>query len=255
MSTVPATPAPAAPIDVARRARQVFLVSLVVTALLYVVPYGHTVGYPLVLISTLAHELGHGLAAAAVGGSFDSLKVWPDASGVTFWSGEVGRLGRAFVAAGGLVGPAFAALFLLLLGRRSRVARISLGTLGALLLVLDVLRVRNPFGLVFVALLAAALLLVALKASDLVAQLALVFLAVQLALSVYSRGDYLFTARAMTAAGPALSDVAVIAEALWLPHWLWGILCGAVSVLALVAGMHGFLAGNQTRAGSTLSGS
>ena len=52
---------------------------------------------------------------------------------------------------------------------------------------------RNPFGLVYVPLLAATLLVIGWKARAEIAQMVLVFVAVQLALSVYSRGDYLFS--------------------------------------------------------------
>ena len=68
----------------------------------------------------------------------------------------------------------------------------------------------------------------------------MVFLAVQLALSVYSRGDYLFTRAAVSSAGIGPSDVAVMAAALFLPYWFWGALCGALSLLLLYAGARAF---------------
>ena len=37
---------------------------------------------PLVLLATLMHELGHGLAALMLGGSFAQLQLWADGSGV-----------------------------------------------------------------------------------------------------------------------------------------------------------------------------
>lgn len=88
--------------------------------------------------------------------------------------------------------------------------------LGAGLLLVALFLVRNAFGLWFTALLAAACFVVALRAPRL-SQGFVVFLAVQLALAVYSRGDYLFTKTAVTAAGAGPSDVAVIAGALFLP--------------------------------------
>jgi hypothetical protein len=67
-----------------------------------------------------------------------------------------------------------------------------------------------------------------------------VFLAVQLALSVYSRSDYLFTRTAVSSAGTGQSDVAVMAAALFLPYWFWGALCGALSLVLLYAGGKAF---------------
>lgn len=45
-----------------------------VTLILYFVPLLSPLAYPFMLLSTLAHEMGHGLAAVLVGGHFDSFK-------------------------------------------------------------------------------------------------------------------------------------------------------------------------------------
>jgi hypothetical protein len=80
-----------------------------------------------------------------------------------------------------------------------------------------------------------------LKAARDVAQLIVLFIGVQLALSVFSRSDYLFTNIAHTAAGPAPSDVAHMADALFLPYWFWGLFCGAVSIAVLIGGLRAFI--------------
>ena len=212
---------------------------MAVTTLLYAVPGGRTLAWPLVLVSTLAHELGHGLAAVLLGGRFDSLVIHADASGAAIWSGSFGRLGVATVSAAGLVGPAVASFLLLVLGRTPRGARVLLAVVGAGLSIVAVLLVRNPFGWWFTALLALACVTVAWRAARL-SQAFVVFLAVQLALSVYSRSDYLFTRVAASASGTGPSDVAVMAGALFLPYWFWGALCGAVSLVVLYAGARVF---------------
>ncbi len=214
---------------------RVLAISVAITAVLYFVPGGRTLAWPLVLLSTLAHELGHGLAAVVLGGRFDSLAIHSDASGAAIWSGSFGRVGVATVAAAGLVGPAVTAFLLLILGRDPRRARALLALLGAGLAVVALLLVRNPFGWWFTALLTLTFVLLALRAPRL-SQAVVVFLAVQLALSVYSRSDYLFTRSAVTSSGTGPSDVAVMAAALFLPYWFWGALCGAFSLLVLYAG-------------------
>ena len=138
-------------------APRVFAISVAATALLYAVPFGRTIAWPLVLVSTLAHELGHGLAAALLGGHFESLRLHADASGVALWSGAFGRLATATVAAAGLVGPALAAFVLMGLGRSRRRARVVVATLGLGLLAVAVLVVGNPFGFAFTVLLASLL--------------------------------------------------------------------------------------------------
>ena len=41
------------------RTRAILIASIVVTVALYAIPYGHYIAYPLMLLSTLAHEMGH----------------------------------------------------------------------------------------------------------------------------------------------------------------------------------------------------
>jgi hypothetical protein len=220
----------------ARRAWLFLAISVGVTVALFYVPYGHTIGFPLVLMSTVAHELGHGIAGILVGGSFESMQIHADASGVAFTSGYDGRFARAIVAAGGLVGPACAAAIAFGLARRARSAQIGLVVIGAMLVLSVPLVVRNLFGVVYVLALGAVLLGIGLRARASIAQLALLFVAVQLALSVFSRSDYLFVGNAEIGGTVMRSDVGAMAEALLLPYWFWGGVCGLFSIVVLVAG-------------------
>ena len=233
---LPFEPARAAS-HISRTTLWVVVVSVGLTVVLYLVPYGRTVAWPLVLLSTLVHELGHGVAAIVAGGRFELLEVWSDGSGAAHYSGDFGRLASAFVAGGGLLGPAAAAAFGFAAGRSPRAARGGLLVLGAGLLVAEIMVIRTLFGLLFVGLLAVTLIALGGWARPLIVQLVLVFIAVQLALSVFARGDYLFTRTAQTAAGPMPSDTAQMAAALWLPFWFWGALCGIASVAVLLLGL------------------
>jgi hypothetical protein len=226
----------ARPAATADRARLVFLASVAVTAGLYLLPVGGVLARPLVWLAALVHELGHGVAAMLVGGHFDKLVIYADGSGVASHAGDYGAASRAFVAAGGLVGPAVGAMFGFVAARRANTARWFLGATGAALALAELLVIRNLFGFVFAGLVAAALLACAAKGSARLAQSVLVFLSVQLALSVYAGGGYLFTDTARTAAGLLPSDSAQMADALIGPYWFWGGVCAAVSVAALLVG-------------------
>ena len=195
------------------------------------IPGGRWAWWPLMLLSTLVHELGHGLAAVFVGGDFVSLEMFADGSGVAATAHSGGRTARAVISTGGLVGPAIVACG----------ARVALGVLAGVLLLALVLVVRNLFGVAYVLALSGLLAAVVRFGSAWAARVGLVFLAVQLSLSVFSRGDYLFTPVARTGAGNMPSDVALIADALLLPYWLWGGVCGLFSVAVLVLGMWLFL--------------
>jgi len=215
--------------------------SIVLTVAIYVVPYGYYIGYPLVLLSTLAHEMGHGLAGVLVGREFVSLQLYADGSGVATTAGSPSALRGAFVSAGGLVGPAVVAAGLFGLAKRERVAKIALALIGLSLIVTDALLVRNIFGFAFIGVTGLACLYIARDFSKETARFAIVFVATQLSLSVFSRGDYLFVEVAQTGSGAMPSDVAQIAQALWLPYWVWGALCGGFSVVVLALGVRSFL--------------
>lgn len=232
----------------AKQASTTLVISVIVTLGLYYLPYGFYVAYPLMLLSTLVHELGHGVAAVLMGGNFHEFKMWGDGSGVAYWSGDVGAAARAFISAGGLVGPAVGAALGLVCARNPRSARWFLGVLGGLLALALLLVVRNGFGFFFIGIFAAICLAVSFKASNTATQLTLVFLSVQLALSVYSRSDYLFMRYADTSAGKMPSDVEHMAMALGLPYWFWGAICIAISVAALLGGGWYFLRSSRVRA-------
>lgn len=207
------------------------------TIALYLVPHGHYGAYPLVLLSTYAHEMGHGITALLVGGRFESFVMSPDGSGLSLLRIPESRIAHAATAAGGLIGPALLAAVFFLLARRPKTARVGLLAFGVGTWVALAAVVRSLFGWVFVGALGLVCVVLGVKSSVRVAQVALAFMAVQLSLSVFSRSDYLFTETA--GAGP--SDVAQIAAALLLPYWFWGIACAAASVLVLGLGVGTFL--------------
>ena len=234
-----------APIE-ANRARWFLLAAVVVTGALYTLPFGWYVAYPLVLLSTYVHEVAHGAAALLVGGRFDSLMIYADGSGVASLSAPGGRFAVAFVAGAGLVGPAIGGAALLMLASRPKLARAGLGLCAALSVVALIAVVRNIFGWGFVGMVAAGCGAAAWRGSARIAQAVVAFLGVQLALSVFSRADYLFTRVASTGSGRHPSDVANMAEALWFPYWFWGGLCALLSVTALAAGGWAFLSLSRT---------
>lgn len=235
----------AEPEVVARRTRWFLLGSVVVTLLLYHVPYGMLLGLPLLWLSTFVHELGHGITAAMLGGNFESFVMHADGSGATSWSAGpfFGPVRRAMVAAGGLVGPAVGAAIGFVIARKPKAAQVTLliGTFA--LVVTAVLVVRNPLGWAFTGVLALVVGILATRKNPIVAQIGLVFLSTQLAMAVFSRADYLFTEHAQTADGPMPSDVGQMADALLLPYWFWGGLCGLFSVAVLAVGLWIFFKG------------
>jgi Peptidase M50B-like len=213
------------------------LIATALTLVVYLVPFAHILAWPLILVSTLMHELGHGLASLLCGGRFDNLSIWSDASGVATHYGSFSRGQLALIAAAGPLGPPMSALALFVAARNARGARIGLALLAAFLGLVCLIWVRNLFGFCFVALFATTLALIAWLARPRAAQIVCAFLGIQLSLSVFSRGDYLFTSRAETAVGIMPSDTAQIAQALFLPYWFWGGVIGLISLAILAIGL------------------
>ena len=217
------------------RSRTLLILSGLAVGVIWQLPYGKQILFPLSLFATFAHEMGHGLTALLLGQQFDQLRLYADGSGLALWYGDPGRMVRALIAAGGLVGPSFAGVGLLLLARTPRRARAVLVGLAALIAVVVATWVRNPFGIVFLLLLAGVLGLAARVLPDYGAAFLVSFVAVTLCLSWFADLDYMFSAYAEVDGRRHPSDSAVIAQALWLPYWFWGgiVALSSFSVLAL----------------------
>jgi Peptidase M50B-like len=213
---------------------------LLATALIVTVwqlPYGQMLLYPLTLLATYAHELGHGLTALLCGERFQSLVLHADGSGSATWSGNPGRIAFALIAGGGLMGPTVAGVALLLLSASARNARRMLVVMSALVLISVVLWLRNPFGIAFMLAVAVVFGLAAKFLGDRGAFLFLHVVAVALCLSWFRDLSYMFSSRAVVDGRVMPSDTEQIANALWLPYWFWGALIAVISISLTALGI------------------
>lgn len=210
--------------------RRRLILSVTAIIVIWQLPYGRQALYPLSLLATYAHELGHGLTALMVGAEFDRLLLHANGSGLALWRGNPGRIATALIAAGGLLGPTVAGVTLLLLSRSPRYVRIVLIMLAGLVVVSVGLWLRNPFGAAYLLAVAAVFGAGARYLPDTSAAFLLHLVAVTLCLSWFSDLDYMFSAHAVVDGVSHLSDSAIIADALWLPYWFWG---GLISILSL----------------------
>ncbi len=196
-----------------------------VSVLAWQIPSGNLVLYPFTLLATWFHEMGHGLAAIAVGGGFLRLDLFPDGSGLARHTlpADATGLRRALVAAGGPFGPAVAGALLIRLSPHVRASRTVLGALGIVMLASVALWIRAPFGMAIIASTGGVLVAVAAQASDRVAHFVVNLLGVQAIISTYRQIDYLFTESVVIDGQPMLSDTGRMADDLLLPHWAWAI--------------------------------
>lgn len=222
--------------------------SVAITLAMFVIPSPEHTWWlfaPFRWLHIYVHEFGHGIAALLAGGKFDSFEMYTY-SGLAH-TREAGSVAQAFVCAGGLCGPAVVGGAFLAAGRSPGLARVALAAFGGFMALSLVLWTRTPFGWGFGAAVAVLSLWVALRASPAHAQIVLVFLGVQLALSVYTGGGYLFVNHAEIQNGfSGPSDTQIMSDALGGPYWFWGILCAAFSAVVLLAGVWRYLRPSST---------
>jgi hypothetical protein len=224
--------------DLASSARMALIISVIATLVLFRTPGLHFIAYPLMLLSTLVHEMGHGVGGLLAGGEWIDFHMFKDGSGYArAWAPT--NFGTGLIGSAGLVGPALIAAVYLVVGQRPRLARITLGATGVFFALSLILWVRGGFGITFVASVAAICIAIAVLSSAETSRLVLLFLATQLALSAYSRGDYLFEDYVdgqMSNGKRVASDVQIMSDAIGGPYWFWGILCGAFSIAVIAFG-------------------
>jgi hypothetical protein len=172
------------------------------TVVLWQFTAGRYLLYPFTILATWFHEMGHGLCAMLLGGSFVSLSLFPDGSGYAVHSGSrfLGQPGLALIAAAGPLGPALAGAMLIFFSLRPKWSRLALTGV------------------------ALVLLLIRFKGTDRWHSLTLQFIGVQACISVFLNIDYLFTEKVRVSGRLVHSDTGQIAAALFLPYWFWAIL-------------------------------
>ena len=232
----PASVSPAAALIVA---------ALLILGLQRFVPYGRLILYPFTLLSTWVHEMGHGLTACLVGGRFDHLEIYANASGLAYFTAAPGAR-QALVAAGGLLAPPLIGMLLLVLGRRA--ARPLLAALALTMVASLLLWVRTPVGWLTVG----GLALLCAAAGRLLAAPGRLFfvqlLGLLLGLDTVTRADYLFMSSARIGGQLHPSDVAGIASTLGGPSALWGVLLAGLSAALLLVGLWSVLGPTARRA-------
>jgi hypothetical protein len=203
------------------------------------VPFGSTVLYPFMILGTWFHEMGHGLAAMAMGFDFDRLVLLPNGSGYAqyFFPDDASRLTHAVVAAAGPIGPAIIGSGLILASPHERLWKPVLLTLAGVIALSTLIWVRSTVGWIVLPGIALLLALIATRGKPWMERFALQFLGLQAALSMFQQWDYLLTEGATIGGRPQLSDTGAIEQYLLLPHWLWAGLIIAAAALMLGASL------------------
>lgn len=209
----------------------------VLPTLLWQLPFGHYVLFPFSVLATWFHEMGHGLTALLLGGSFHRLELFWGGSGLAT-TGASGRIPTALVSAGGLMGPPIAGFFFLMASTRAATARVALFFLGALMLFSVAVWVRTLFGCVSVSLIGAGLLLLAARGSVDLQAFCVKLIGVQACIAAYRSRGYMFSDEVTIAGNLMHSDTGHIAQQLFLPYWFWGGTLFVLSTALLAGGLY-----------------
>lgn len=222
-----------------RPALRTLLLACALTVGLWFVPIASLALYPLRLFVTLIHEGSHALAATLTGGVAEQIVVLPDASGYTLTAGGW----EGVIVMAGYIGAASYGALMLALARRPGAARMILGGSGILVALLDLLLVRNPFGLGWGIAIAAALLLAARRLSGQASELTAMFLGVQCVVNALFDLKTLLGLSA-SADGP-VSDAVLMSHLIPLPPLVWAVLWSGLSLAVLVAALRPYWRGRQ----------
>jgi hypothetical protein len=216
--------------------RTLVAAAVIAVVIEHLVPFGGLILYPFTLLATWVHEMGHGVTALLVGGSFASLDVFADASGLAHTSSSPG-IPRALVAIGGLLAPPFVGSAMLGLGRGPRRARIILLGLALALLVSLALWVRTAVGWIAMPLVAALVAAFAVWGSANERLIFAQFIGLLLGLDTVARIDYLFMSSVVVDGDSRPSDVANVVGQMGSVIPAWGALLALVGLSALYLGL------------------
>ncbi|MCW5807449.1 MAG: M50 family metallopeptidase [Deltaproteobacteria bacterium] len=119
-------------------------VGLLVSLVLWNLPFGGVLLYPFKILATWLHELSHALIMVVTGVGVERVVIFRDTSGLAFPAGEANAVANAFIAAAGYMGTPLWGALLLAATPTARAARIAMLVLAALLLVSALTIVEAP---------------------------------------------------------------------------------------------------------------
>lgn len=214
----------------------IFLIAIIVFVI-WQLPYFGWVQYPFILLGTWFHEMGHGLTAILVGGSFKYLEIYENGGGVAYYTISKSympiSIANALVAIGGLLGPAITGSVLIISGKSPKITRIALRVLIGIMILSLILWIRSFWGMVILISFIVFLTGITFFKNQKLEVITILFLGLQSVLSTYLQLDYLFTKQFERDGAIQISDTQAIAENTIGTYWIWAILIVLISVYLL----------------------
>ncbi len=206
-----------------------------IVILLPKIPLGNYLLYPLMILTTWFHEMGHGLTAMLLGFDFTALVIEANGNGYAQYSFDPDTWGIShwLVAAGGPLGPAIAGALMILASGKPEARRLTLIALAAIMMISTAIWVRSLIGWAVLLPTSALIVWIANSANENVSRFALQFLGVHAAISMFGQWNYLFISGAVVDGMHKVSDTGKMAEHTGLPHWVWASTLIAVGTLII----------------------
>jgi hypothetical protein len=200
------------------------------------VPFGGTLLYPLTLLATWVHEMGHGMIALVLGGTFTSLDVFGNGAGLAY-TATSGGWKSGLVSMGGLVAPPIAGALFLSVSRGPKRARVVLAVIALSIVASLLIWVRSLAGWIALPIDAAALAGFAIWGGPNERMVCAQFIGVTLAIDTWAGKGYLFTDRVVVGGVERPSDITSVANSLGGSSLAWGALLLVVSLAFLAGGL------------------
>lgn len=224
----PATPfrpdaaAPASPVIAATPGQRALLLALLVTLVLWNIPYGSYALYPFKIFATWLHESSHGVMMLVTGAGVRKLEIFRDTSGLAVPRWGVARGAQVAISSAGYMGTALLGAALLVLGTSPKRARLSLGILALLMIASSLFWVSNGFGIAAVASFGALIAVMAVFGGDNTCAFVLNLVAAQSCINAVLDIRVLFAANLYVNGRPhQQSDAHAVSSLIGGPFWLW----------------------------------
>ena len=209
------------------------MVGIIVSALVFFVPFLRVLFLPLVYLATHLHEFSHAVVGTLTGGAVESINVYANGSGLTLIRG-----GNAFLfSSAGYLGATAIGIAMILAGRTPIRAKITLGVVGVMMACSMLLWVRGDFvgiisGLVWMLLLSGAFMLRGMTAVF-ICQIA----GVQQCVNAMSGVLVLF--HITMGATEFQSDALNMQNLTWIPAPVWATLWSVMSAVGIGLAIRG----------------
>lgn len=213
----------------------VAIVLLILNFVLTQFNWGRIIIYPFVILSTWFHEMGHGLSALILGGTFSKIEIFPDGSGIAYitTNGFLGNLGSALISLSGPLFPPILGSIFIASAKNNNFTRLLLFFTSFILFLSTIIWVRSTFGFIFLIILSVLIFIISLSKYHILHFYTSLVIGIQAIISVYLSLGYLFSTSGEINQSSLNSDTQIIAQNLFLPNWFWASLIIVITIFLL----------------------